>query len=129
MCCAVSCNPRRFLERCLFPLRYPREDICLSNLTNRTTTYSYDAHGRMTGTTDPTGTSTYYLDLNSNLTNLTENGQSLQQTADAYNMRIPINQCQDAPPRLPSFAIWVAHRAISGKVKTEVEAAELFCPT
>jgi hypothetical protein len=46
-------------------------------------------------------------------------------TAD-QNRRIPINQCEDAPPRLPSFAIWVAHRAISGKVKTGVEAAELF---
>ena len=32
----------------------------------------------------------------------------------------------DQPGRLPPFAIWVASRAISGKGKTGVEAAELF---
>jgi RHS repeat-associated protein len=53
--------------------------------TNRTTIYGYDARGRMTSKIDPTGTTTYYLDLNGNLTNLTENGQSMQQTFDAYN--------------------------------------------
>jgi RHS repeat-associated protein len=52
---------------------------------NRTTTLGYDARGRMTSKVDGTGTSTYYLDLNGNLTNVTENGQSLHQGFDAYN--------------------------------------------
>ncbi len=52
---------------------------------NRTATLGYDARGRMNSKADGTGTTTYSLDLNGNLTAVTENGQSLQQTFDAYN--------------------------------------------
>jgi RHS repeat-associated protein len=51
----------------------------------RTTSLGYDARGRMTSKADGTGTTTYQFDLDNNVTNITENGQSLQQNFDAYD--------------------------------------------
>jgi len=49
------------------------------------TTNGYDPRGRLTTTFDGTGTTTYQLDGNGNRTQISENGESIQQAFDAYN--------------------------------------------
>jgi RHS repeat-associated protein len=56
-----------------------------TNALGQPTLFGYDARGRMTSKADGTGTTTYQFDPDSNLTNITENGQSLQQNFDAYD--------------------------------------------
>lgn len=63
-----------------------------TNALGQATLFGYDARARMTSKADGTGTTTYQFDLDSNLTNITENGQSLQQSFDAYNRLI---KCTD----------------------------------
>ena len=49
------------------------------------TSFGYDARGRLASKADGTGTTTYGFDPDNNLTNIGENGQSLQQNFDAYD--------------------------------------------
>lgn len=55
---------------------------------SQTTSFGYDARTRMTSKADGTGTTTYQYDQDSDLTSVTENGQSLQQNFEAYDRLI-----------------------------------------
>jgi RHS repeat-associated protein len=57
----------------------------LKDPASQTTTYSYDAKGRLTSRADNVGTTIYNYDANDNKTNISENGLTNSWTYDAYN--------------------------------------------
>ncbi|MGA2869608.1 MAG: hypothetical protein ABSF34_10665, partial [Verrucomicrobiota bacterium] len=59
--------------------------VSTKDALNQTTTFNYDAKGRLTNRTDTVGATLYAHDANDNLTNVMENGNTNSWTFDAYN--------------------------------------------